>query len=300
MSDKYMMLPTIDELSSLMNVSPLSVSSLFGPRRINDSRLPVNMILISGDSVVFYVNEGALMNASTNSFKDMLPRKGEGTFERLLLLGETTATELEFVLRAVYDISNDSAPPANTDIRTVTSVIDKFPSFGIQPNKCITPESRLFQYLLSCAPIYPLQIYALAAHHDMEDLAVAVSSHTLVRDLSEVTENLAKRMGSRYLMRLFQLHMKRIETLKGLLAIEPGLHNPTPRCGFDRQRYLKQKWTLAVAALLYAVKPDTTTATIRDTIVAHTADIVCPACLKSRDDRLNTILNEWAMASRTI
>ncbi|KAG7091395.1 hypothetical protein E1B28_010432 [Marasmius oreades] len=245
-------LPTMDELSLFMNDSPLSISSTFGPK---DSRSPINMILLSSDLIVFYVNESTLLKASTNSFNNMLPRETKGKFERLLFLSDTTSSELDLILRAIYNISSDVAPPANTDVRNVTGVIDKFPSFGIQPRKCITSKSRLFQYLLSCAPIYPLHIYALAAHHDMDDLAVAVSSHTLVRDLSEITDDLANRMGSRYLMRLFQLHLTRTQTLKNLLATQLGLHTPTARCGFDGQRLLKQKWILAVAALLYAVKP---------------------------------------------
>jgi hypothetical protein len=49
--------------------------------------------------------------------------------------------------------------------------------------------------------MFPLQLYALAAHYDIFDLAVPTSSHLLSFPLSRLSDEMVERMGAIYLKR---------------------------------------------------------------------------------------------------
>jgi hypothetical protein len=122
-------------------------------------------------------------------------------------------------------------------------------TFGVSLKAKIVPTQPLFNLLLSHAPLSPLELYALAAHYDLYDLAVSTSSHLLSLSLSSVTDELAERMGPLYLKRLFFLHFGRAEALKRLLLAPPHPHPPTPQCDFSEQKKLTRAWALASAYL---------------------------------------------------
>ncbi|KAJ8083888.1 hypothetical protein PM082_002654 [Marasmius tenuissimus] len=273
-------------------------SSTFGPMVAGSGRPPVDMLLLSGDSVMFYTDEKTLLDASKNSFKRLLPFTSKELSRRVLFLHDISSSELEIMLRAIHDVS--SVPEQSlidVDVQTLIRAIDNLPEYGISPVACITPKTHLYRLLLSCAPLHPLEIYAQAAHHGLAPLAVTVSSHTLVVELAQLTDELSMRMGSVYALRLFQLHTGRVEILKKLLSRDLGLHNPTPRCSFDGQRVLKAKWNLGVAFMFSKIKPDTATSTIREIMMSHTAGIGCRECNNLRDRCLRDIINDWTMTS---
>ncbi|KAJ8095925.1 hypothetical protein PM082_015146 [Marasmius tenuissimus] len=246
-----------DEFTSLLNGTSVSVSDTFGPANSGaaagtTARPAADMILLPNDSVVFYVDESTLLSASDNSFDHMLPLTTREKSQRTLHLPNFSSTELEIVLLAIYNHSNPSPSPSpHIDIQTIINSIDKFIVFGIDPKTCLTPKSPLFQFLLTQSHTHPLHVYALAAYHGIEDLAIAVSSQTLSLDISDISEDLARRMGSRYLMRLFRLHLERVDVLQRLLATRPGSESPHESCD---QRALLHNWTLGVATLMYLVK----------------------------------------------
>ncbi|KAG7093200.1 hypothetical protein E1B28_006890 [Marasmius oreades] len=273
-----------------------------------DTLPPVDMILLSNDSVVFYTCETTLLDVSTNSFRNLLPfpfptHHGDGSInpsERILTLPEIPSSELEIMLLAIHNVPRNNNSPSLFDVNIITRAIDRLPEYGIPPDTRITPTSQIYHLMLSCAPLYPLEIYALAAQYEIHSLAVTVSSHALSLELSEVSVELSRRMGAIYLLWLFQLHMGRTERLKVLLTAEVGLHNPTAECSFTNQKTLKRMWNLAVAKLLFVIKPDTTTALIRDTVMEHTSELTCPDCLNLRDKQLNMVITEWSVTRRTI
>ncbi|KAG7093199.1 hypothetical protein E1B28_006889 [Marasmius oreades] len=290
-----------------METGPFSVSLTFGPRaKLGQNAPPVDMILLSNDSVVFYTCETTLLSVSTNSFRNLLPfptQHGDGSInpsERILTLPEIPSSELEIILLAIHNIPRKSASNSLFDVNTLTRAIDRLPEYGISPDARITPTSQIYHLMLSCAPVHPLEVYALAAQYEIHSLAVTVSSHTLGLDLSEVSAELSRRIGSVYLLRLFQLHMGRTAELKDLLATEVGLHNPTAVCNFANQRKLKDMWNFAVASLMFFIKPDMTTGAIREMVMEHTSELTCPDCLKLRDSLLNRVIAEWSLARRTI
>ncbi|KAL0062127.1 hypothetical protein AAF712_011054 [Marasmius tenuissimus] len=231
----------------------IQISSSFGPTGAGNNPSAVDIILLSSDGVVFYVNEDTLLSKSNNSFKSLLPLASKESLQRTLFLADIPSPELQIILRVIHGVEIDTSP--SIEFQALVRAIDHFPVYGIQASTYVTPTSRLYGVLLSYAPLRPLEIYATAAHHNIVRLAVTVSSHTLSLDLSQVDEELCTRMGPVYLMRLFQLHQLRTETLKKLLFHELGLHNPVPKCDFDGQKVLKGMWNLAVAEMLPDLKP---------------------------------------------
>ncbi|KAG7093204.1 hypothetical protein E1B28_006891 [Marasmius oreades] len=231
------------------------VSTTFGP--VDPNTLPPDMTLISNDSVVFYTHEATLFKASTNHFNNLLPFPTPAQHdpsERILTLPEISSSELQIMLLAIYKVPAGDPSFSLVDINTLIRAIDHLPNYGFSPKTQITPTSQMYRLMLSCAPLYPLEIYALAAQYEIHAIAVTASSHTLVLPLSEVSAELSRRMGAIYLLWLFQLHMGRTERLKVLLTAEVGLHNPTAECSFTNQKTLKRMWNLAVAKLLFAIK----------------------------------------------
>ncbi|KAG7093195.1 hypothetical protein E1B28_006885 [Marasmius oreades] len=282
----------------------LPVSSVFGPTGAvtgtGDNHIPVDMILLSSDYVVFYTHEATLLTASNNSFRNLLPLPKRGDpLNRAVFVPEISSPELEVMLQSIHNVPRGGFS-VGSDIEPVMKGVARLWECGISPRDCITPTTHLYQYLLFCAPIHPLEVYALAAQYGMVSLAVTTSSHTLVLDLSEISDELLRRMGAIYLLRLHQLHMERTETLKEMLVGELGLHNPTARCGFVGQRRLKENWNMAVASLLFLIKPDTTTSLIREKILEYTADLPCPDCIGLRDSLLSKIISKWSVTRRTI
>ncbi|EEB98537.1 hypothetical protein MPER_01932, partial [Moniliophthora perniciosa FA553] len=85
----------------------------------------------------------------------------------------------------------------------------------------------MFAYMLTCAPIYPLDVYTLAARHNLYELAVSASSHLLTIDLNSISPLTAEQIGPLYLGKLYELIEERKSKLSNLLAMEPSLHNPT-------------------------------------------------------------------------
>ncbi|KAK1221533.1 hypothetical protein PQX77_015652 [Marasmius sp. AFHP31] len=234
--------------------SHLSISPTFGPPSLGSTRPSVDTILLSNDSILFYVDEATLLRVSSNSFKGLLPLTMEDKSQRILFMRDISSSELDIMLQAIYNLPSTTAP-AVVNIQVLLSAVDRFLEYGISATGRITPTSHFYQYLLACAPLHPLEVYALAAQHDMKSLATTASAHTLVVELSQISEEMSKRMGSIYLLRLFQLHAARTETLKKLLAADFGYHNTTSDCDIRNQRQLKNGWNLAVASMLFTIKP---------------------------------------------
>ncbi|KAK1219037.1 hypothetical protein PQX77_018265 [Marasmius sp. AFHP31] len=183
----------------------VQISPTFGPTGAGNSSSTADIILGSSDGVVFYVNEGTLLGKPNNSFKSLLPLASKESLQRTLFLADIPSPELELMLRVIHGVEIDTSS-SSIEFQALIRAIDHLPVYGIQASTYITPTSNLYEYLLSYAPLRPLDIYATAAHHNIIPLAVTVSSHTLSLDLSQLDERLCAKMGSMYLMRLFQLH----------------------------------------------------------------------------------------------
>ncbi|ESK93449.1 hypothetical protein Moror_1730 [Moniliophthora roreri MCA 2997] len=179
------------------NPATISISHVFGPNIPEYvSRPPPDMILLTSDSVIFYVDEYTLLKVSDNHFHGLLPLQSKEKRERIVFVPAIHSSELQVVLQCLYDVSSIPLP----DLDTILQGIDRLSVFGVAPKTVVKPTSRVFEHLLSCAPLHPIKIYTMAGFHDIYPLAVQVSAYLLVVDLSRVTEDIAERMGSKYLL----------------------------------------------------------------------------------------------------
>ncbi|KAI6094095.1 hypothetical protein EV401DRAFT_1896481 [Pisolithus croceorrhizus] len=138
--------------------------------------------------------------------------------------------------------------------------------YGISVKKYITRFAPLYNLLLFHAPLYPLELYALAASYDLYDLAVPASSHLLSFPLASLTDEMVDRIGPRYLKRLFFLHFGRSDALRRLLLPPPYSHPPTVTCNFTEQKKMTRAWALASAYFAWDARPDLSTSSMESAL----------------------------------
>ncbi|THU88673.1 hypothetical protein K435DRAFT_679373, partial [Dendrothele bispora CBS 962.96] len=269
----------------------LTLSTTFQATPFSNRPTP-DIILISSDAVIFYVDQQTILNLSTNSFNSLLPITSTCNIERFANLHQVHSSELNILLHVLYDLD---CTQYNPPLPYILSSIDLFPQFGLSPKALIKPKTSVYEILLSQASLYPLEVYCLCGKHDIHELATPVSSRLLSLTLSTLTDKDAERMGSVYLARLFKLHRTRFQTLLRLLIPAPCMHSPTNLCGFEQQKALANAWTMTTAYLSWSAKPDISTSTIRAIFNAMMRHITCPDCLKRRDERLNQSMVNWSM-----
>ena len=232
----------------------VSVSTTFYPGAQHQS-LPPDAILLSSDSVFFYVHTNLLLSVSENAFDALLPapRPVSPDQDPIVDVPETS-TVLNIILHAVYSLSCAHYSPS---FGHLCSAVRRLPIYGIRPIDHTSPISPLFSLLLSHAPLFPLELYALAASFDLYDLAVATSSHLLSLPLFSLTDEMADAIGPIYLKRLFFLHFGRSDALRRVLLPPPNPHTPTASCDFSDQKKLTRAWALASAYLAWDARPGT-------------------------------------------
>ena len=93
------------------------------------------------------------------------------------------------------------------------------------------------------------------AAYNLNDLAVAVSSHLLSYPLASLSDELAARIGPIYLKRLCFPQLGRIERLQTLLRAPPNFHPEMNHCDFAAQKRLARAWELASAWLAWDARP---------------------------------------------
>lgn len=166
-------------------------------------------------------------------------------------LPEPSST-LNVVLHVIYNLSPAHYSPT---LETLCAAVDALASFGVPVARHCTAATPIYALILAHAPIAPVDVYALAASHDMYELAVPASAHLLGFSLANLSDEDAARMGPLYLKRLFFLHLGRVEALKRLLLPPPHPHAPTAECDFTEQKKLTRAWALASAYLAWDVRP---------------------------------------------
>ncbi|KAI3611665.1 hypothetical protein WG66_007767 [Moniliophthora roreri] len=279
----------------------IPVSQGFGPDVVGTERPPPNIILVSKDSVSFYTDEYTLLRLSNNNFNGLLPLPSQASVNRMVFLKNLPSSELKIVLHAIYvNVPITSSGNSLDDFQLLARGIGWLPTFGIPVKSVILPRTPLFNRMLSFAPLHSVEVYSLAGHHDMNDLAVTASSHTLSVDLASLKKELAKHMGPTYLLRLLRLHRIRQTTLLSLLAKAPDSHSETEECRSEDQQVLKGEWNTSVGFLIGKVNAGTVPGLIREAVMSHTSSITCKDCTRARDARLNAVLAEWSATVRSV
>ncbi|KAF7776204.1 hypothetical protein Agabi119p4_4597 [Agaricus bisporus var. burnettii] len=275
----------------------VSISTTFYPgAQLNE--LPPDTVLLASDGVFFYVHASVLLASSTNDFNNLIASDSEPTRDRDPMLSvQEDSTILNVILHIIYDMSCAHYSPP---FPALVAAVNHLPTYGISPKAKIIPSTPTFTLLLSNAPLYPLEVYALAASFDLYDLAVATSSHLLSFPLATLTDEMAELIGPIYLKRLFFLHFGRSDALKRVLLPPPHPHAPTPWCDFDEQKKLTRAWALASAYLAWDARPDLSTSVMESALRPLADHLTCEQCQQGLRERIKDLLVQWTVVKRTI
>ncbi|TFK55478.1 hypothetical protein OE88DRAFT_1651810 [Heliocybe sulcata] len=276
----------------------VSVSTTFFPGASVDP-LPPDLILLSSDTVFFYVHTHRLLTASENGFNQLLPAtpRADNTDVGPAVSVPEPSSVLNVVLHTIYQLSCVHYSPT---FPLLEAAVTAMSVYGIPLKAHIAPALPLYQHLLLHAPLVPLGLYALAAQHDLYELAVAASAHLLSLSLSSLTDELAMRIGPIYLKRLFFLHLGRADALKRLLLPPPQPHGPTAWCDTVEQQKLTRAWALASAYLAWDARPDLSTTTIEAALNPLGDQLTCDLCRTSLEERIKSLTIQWSVVKRTI
>lgn len=226
-----------------------SVSTIFHSEGQNP-----DTALVSPDHTVFYTHTSVLLSASQNAFNGLLSPEAVGSTAGLPFVVPVPEYSdlLNVVLHAIYHMPFTYFNPSLT---ILLEAIPTLKRYGIPEAHFISPSTPLFTHILAETPRNPISVYLAAAENNLERLAVASSAHLHSFQLPTLTDEMANRMGPRYLQRLFRLHVERTEYLKLLLLDSPKAHEDTLQCGFVEQKMLARAWALAAANLVWEIKP---------------------------------------------
>ncbi|KAJ3736432.1 hypothetical protein DFJ43DRAFT_618980 [Lentinula guzmanii] len=295
------------------NNAALSISTAFHPTARWQS-FPPDLTLLCSDSVLFYVHSQVVLKVSENFFRSLIPAHLSNVPPSLssrrpitpspsppqtqkpppntLIPIQEPSPVLNIILHAIYGLSCSHYAPS---FETLSNAVDKLPSYGVNPKACIAPHTPLYTILLSHAPLLPLDVYILAAKHDLYDLAVSASPHLLSFQLSTITDDMAKAMGAKYLRRLFFLHIGRADALKRLLLQSPHPHAPTSDCTFADRRNLTRAWALASAYIAWDARPDISKSFLESALTPLAERLTCGLCKKNLDDRIKDLVVRWSV-----
>jgi len=214
-----------------------------------------------------------------------------------MIVVQESSEVLNVVLHTIYDISCVQYCPS---FNTIAAAIASMKTYGVPLRERIAPSTPLFSVLMSHAPLVPLQVYTLAASHDLYDLAALTSSYLHSFSLASLTDEMAEEMGPVYVKRLFFLHYGRADALKRILLAPPHPHAPTQECDFTDQKKLTRAWALASAYLAWDARADLSTSTIEAAFISLESHLTCDLCRGTLRDRIKTTVVEWSDIKRTI
>ncbi|KAI0360876.1 hypothetical protein OH77DRAFT_733589 [Trametes cingulata] len=267
-----------------------SISVMFTPAFQVDGFFP-DVALVSADSTAFHVHTRRLLAASTNAFGGLLAHAAPG----FVAVPESAAV-LNIVLHLIYGMSCLHFQPS---LESTEAALDALIKYGVPPPQ-LAASRPLHQLLLSYAPYRPIEAYALAAHHGLEDAAVAISGHLLAYDLSKLTDELTVKMGPIYFNRLVGLHQARNRALRDIALRPPASHPLTPTCNEEEQAKLKRGWAFASADIVWNTLPNVSTATLQSAFAQAGASVTCPDCHMMLRDRIQEAMKEWLAVKTTI
>ncbi|KAF5393785.1 hypothetical protein D9757_000077 [Collybiopsis confluens] len=279
----------------------VSISTTFYPGA-NLHTLPPDLALLSSDSVFFYVHSHMIFAASDNNFRSLVPSSpSKKQASNMVIHVPELSPVLNIILHAIYDMSCNHYSPS---FETLSTAVNQLPLYGTPPKTRITPNTPLHALLLSHAPLFPLDVYTLAARHDMYELAVSASPHLLSFQLSNLTDEMAEAIGPKYLRRMFFLHIGRSDALKR----PPHPHAPTPFCDFTDQKTLTRAWALASAYLAWdarpamvaqcAFNPDLSTGFLESALAPLAEHLSCDLCKQGLKDRIKNLIVQWSVVKR--
>ncbi|KIK62700.1 hypothetical protein GYMLUDRAFT_489037 [Collybiopsis luxurians FD-317 M1] len=274
----------------------VSISTAFSPHAEWHTLAP-DLVFSTSDSVQFYVHSHIVLAASDNRFHSLIPiRSMDQPCSSVIHVPEYSQI-FNIILHLIYNIPSRQYSPS---METLSCSIDRLSFYGIQAKKHIVAKTPLYSLLLSYAPLFPIDVYTLAAKHDLLDLAIAVSSHLLSFNVFSLTTEMAEKMGAIYLRKLFFLLIGRNEALKRLLSQPLLPHAPTDNCKFHDQRSLSRAWSLASAYIAWDARPDMSIGFLESSLNPLVSKLTCNLCKESLENRIKNIIIQWSQVKSTI
>jgi hypothetical protein len=261
----------------------------------NAFSIPTDCVLLSSDQTYFFLSSKILFSQSSNAFMGLL-WSPDTTFLPRPKCAPDTAFILNILLLSIYGVSCSQFDPSFEQLDTA---INRLCAYGVSPSELITKNHPLFGLLLTHASFTPLDVYALAASHLLEDLAVASSSHLLSLRLSTITDEVCLKIGAVYLKRLVDLHLDRMDALRAALIVLPDYHQPTVLCQFtgdgETQSRMRTAWARGVADLTWELRPDISVNMLRLKLTPIAEQLSCPLCRTSVQKRIDELCTRWAV-----
>lgn len=275
-----------------MESNDFTISTAFNFTDNADERQS-DLVIVSSDSVLFYVNSSRLIEASSNGFNGHFPHtpRADTSNNDLVIALPERSTVINLLILAVYRMPCTQYMPSFEDLSETVGTLN---IYGFPTESYLSPSSPLFDALIIHAPTRPLDLYAFAASRGFHELAVTTSPHLLSFPLSSLSDEMAERIGPVYLKKLFFLHLGRTDALKQHLQAPPSLHAPTPSCGFEEQRELTRTWALASAYLTWDARPHIGAGTIEAELRNLADHLSCELCKQSLRDRVHDLVVQWS------
>ncbi|KAI0673456.1 hypothetical protein C8Q78DRAFT_626824 [Trametes maxima] len=269
----------------------ISISTAFNPTLSVDGAAP-DLMLVSLDRVHFYVHRSKILAASNNLLAGQLPLdiKPDGTHGLPAVDTPHHSDVLNVVLHTMYGMACLHYFPS---LEVVDAALSALALYGTPLQQYARPNQPLYLLLLSFAPYHPIEVYAVAACHGLEDAAVAISSHLLAYDLANLPDGAAQKMGPLYLKRLLVLHQSRIAALRAILFKPPSAHPAAPGCTAETQQQLTRAWAFAVAQIVWDILPNVSTNALKSRLEPIGAKIDCPSCAAMLHQRVQEVEYEW-------
>lgn len=245
------------------------------------------------DAILFYVDSAKIPHGA---FASLIGSTSDDVVR--VEVPESSAV-LDVILHALYDVAFPSDGPS---LDLMDKSIDRMPVHGIKPPACIVSGCAVYRLLLTLAPSHPFRVYALAAFHELHDLAVDVSQYTLPLPLADVDDDRAVRMGAIYYKRLIALHFNRKQMLRDLVLFSPSSHPRTQTCGSNEYITMSRAWNLRVSDLLLSdlVLGGVTVEKLRDWFMTLENDFSCDLCVQTLKSRIDGLTSKWALTKNTI
>ena len=195
-----------------------------------------DITFVSTDQMTFQVHRAIICARSSNYF-DYFVQDDELTID----VPETSAI-LNALLCAIYDF------PGNASLDTLKIAVGRMEKYGLTPSRFVHSTKAVFVELCMHAVQHPMDVFILAAKHDLYQLAQAASSHLLSFNLQAgISDEMADEIGVIYLRSLFLLHMERLDRLKEYLTISPDAHDALETCMGNSA---KHAWVFPAVALI--------------------------------------------------
>ncbi|KAK7692325.1 hypothetical protein QCA50_003950 [Cerrena zonata] len=258
-----------------------------------------DLVLVSKDAVHFFIRRNRLLKASSNQFAFLLDLYLDLSFQTPLhpiYLTEDAQT-LNIVLHVIYNLSFRLYSPP---LEILLQAVQTLGKYGVALDPHVHPGTALYDDIVLKMPYEPLEVYIIAAEHDLFELAQAASGFLLSLSLLSIPRLTSARLNSDYLTMLYNMHLSRTIVLQRLVSRQPEAHEPTSHCGFSEYQALKAAWSVAASGFVLGAGADVSAALIRNTLESLKFSLPCTQCQQCVQRRVSDVLLKWTTTPRTI